>query len=91
MRTPEQKKADDALTQAVEDAVAAYEYMEPGTMNVAYMVIVQQRSWPGDGSGSGSTGLVRLYKDGDMPWVDMLGMLKAASLRAEREYCDGTG
>jgi hypothetical protein len=83
-RTPEQKDADEALTAAVNAAVEAYGYREDSMMNTNYIVIVEQRGW--DDDADSLTGVVRLYKDGDMSWVAILGLLRAASLAAERTY-----
>jgi hypothetical protein len=83
-RTPEQKAADDALTAAIDAAVEAYGYREDVMMNTSYIVLVEQRGW--DDDADSLTGVVRLYKDGDMSWISILGLLRAASLAAERTY-----
>lgn len=83
-RTPEQKAADDGLTAAVEEAARAYGYVEPGGITVQYMVLLEQRIWRDDGTEN--TGVVTIYKDGTMPWVSILGLLRAVTLRSEREY-----
>lgn len=87
-RTPEQKAADEALTAAVDAAMLAYGYVEPGSVPVHYMVLVEQRIF-GKNDDSPATGLVTLYKDGVMPWVSILGLLRAATLRTEHTYAEG--
>lgn len=86
-RTPEQKAADEALTAAVNKAIEEYGYAEPGAINVQYVVVVEQRVWTEEYE---STGVVMLYKDGAMPWVSILGLLKAAGLRTEAEFMNGS-
>jgi hypothetical protein len=86
-RTPEQKTADELLTKAVDTACRAYGFSAPGTINVQYMVLVEQRIWVDEDSPS--TAIVRLYKDGDMPWISIIGLLRASTLRSEAEYLEG--
>lgn len=93
VRTPEEKAADEALNKAIEDAVKAYGYAEAGGITAGWMVIVDQRIWRGnDGDGGvGHTGLCTLYKDGDMPWVQILGLLRLATLRLEVQAAESGG
>lgn len=86
-RTPEQKAADEALSAAVEDGLKAYGYAEAGGITTGFVVIVDQRIWRG-GKGDGEVGMsavCALYKDGDMPWVQILGLLRLATLRLEAQ------
>lgn len=85
-RTPEQKEADEALTKAIDAAVSAYGFNEKGLINTQYLVIVEQRGWAD--SGDSLSAFVSLYKDGDMGWSAILGLLRAATLRAEKNYFD---
>jgi len=83
-RTEEQRKADEALSAAIERCIAAYEYSQPGAITTGYMVLVNQRIYQEDGRVD--TGVVRMYQDGTMPWVEILGLLRASTLSVESEY-----
>jgi hypothetical protein len=83
-RTPEQKTADDALSEAINAVVEAYGYRQPDMANINYLVLIEQAGW--DGDGDRRTGIVSLYKDGDLPWTTILGLMRAATLLAERNY-----
>lgn len=83
-RTPEQKSADDALTEAVNAVVDAYGFREDGMVNTNYMVIIEQIGFADDGESR--TGIVRVSKDGDMPWPAIFGLLRCATLGAERAF-----
>jgi hypothetical protein len=50
------------------------------------MVIVEQRGWREDGTSLSA--FVQLYKDGDIGWSSILGILRAASIRAEKNYLE---
>lgn len=88
-QTPEQKAANNALTDAINACVEAYGFRDGTMVNTNYMVIVEQTGF--DDDGDMSSGIVRLSKDGDMPWTSILGLLRCATLAAERAYSrDGT-
>lgn len=86
-RTPEQIKTDEELNLAIERSLVAYGYAEPGAITAGFVIAVDQRIWrggAGDGE-AGMTGICMLYKDGDMPWPNIVGILRLASLRVEQQ------
>ncbi len=93
-RTPEQKAADNQLDAAIQACLEAYGYhrveSEPedgGTYPVAtvnWIVLVEQSGF--DQDGDSRTGVAHLYRDGYMPEISRIGLLRAALLRAEREW-----
>jgi hypothetical protein len=93
-RTPEQKAADDALDTAIHTCLDAYGCLtvesdpeEGGTYPLAtvnWIVLVEQRGF--DQDGDSRTTLAHVYRDGDMPEIARIGLLRAALLRAEREW-----
>lgn len=87
-RTPEQRAADEKLTEAINATCAAYGYMGPDTVNLSYAVLVEQRVFSKDEDGDES-GLITLMKDGDIPWIPLIGLLRAGLIRAEHNFNDG--
>lgn len=83
-RTPEQRAADEALTAAVQTALSAYEMVDEATVNVRYMVLVEQRVWSEDGYDG--SGVSILFQEGSMPWPAIIGLLRAATLQQEHNY-----
>lgn len=93
-RTPEQKAADEALDAAVEACLEAYGYhrveSEPEDggayplTTVHWTVLVEQRGF--DQDGDSRTGVAHLYRDGYMTEISRIGLLRAALIRAEREW-----
>jgi hypothetical protein len=86
-RTPEQRAADEALDTAIENAVRAYGALHPSTVITNWIVV---------GTGLGADGEGELYPDfillpnnGEgLSHVVLIGILRAASLRAEASYLD---
>lgn len=83
-RTSEQKAADDNLTRAVQQTLEAYGDTEPGGVMANYLVVVEQRAW--DGSGQPVTGVTTLLQDGQIPWPNIIGLLRMAQLRYENDW-----
>lgn len=93
-RTSAQKAADNALAEAIDSTVNTYEYARPGSINVDYIVIVNQREFAepdlNDEEDNGDrSGIVLLYKDGSMPWINIMGLLEMARLRARQDMFAG--
>lgn len=88
-RTPEQKAADEKLTEAVNGVCDAYGYTGPNTVNLSYVVLLEQRVLNNDDEGDDS-GLVTIMRDGDIPWVTLIGLLRTGQIRAEHSYNHGT-
>ncbi len=84
-RTPEQKTADDNLTDAINRVAEAYGYTQPGFINNEYMVVLHQRGW-GDNVDDTYSGVVLLYRDGSLPWMAILGLMEMAGRRLRRDY-----
>lgn len=69
----------------------AYDFRQPDTVNINYIVLVEQRVFGKDVAGDDdSSGIVTIFKDGGAPWVSILGIMRAATLRLEAEYAEGT-
>lgn len=83
-RTEAQKAADDKLTEAINEALVAYGMDDPNQITLNYIVLVEHRVF--DDDGDQSTALSRIYKDNECPWMNILGMLRAATLRVESEW-----
>lgn len=84
-RTPEQKTADDNLTEAINQVADAYGYQQPGFINNEYLVVLHQRGW-GDNVDDTYSGVVLLYRDGSLPWMAILGLMEMANRRLRRDY-----
>lgn len=83
-RTPEQKAADENLNIAVIQAMQAYGEVQAGAVIAHYMVLVEQRAWTV--SDEPVSGISVLLKDGTMPWPNILGTLRMATLQYENEW-----
>jgi hypothetical protein len=83
-RTPEQIKADDALTAAIDDARRAYWPADapPDTgIMTDYMVVFVARDW--DEDGDSMTAVCTLVRDNDVPPHIILGLLAHAKIQRE--------
>lgn len=77
-RTPEQKAADEALTDAVTRCIAAYGDGSPAVV-CEYVVAVALHGLDGDGEALTTVGL--LYRDSDVPTHRALGLVEYAATR----------
>lgn len=84
-RTAEQTAADEALTEAIKTAMAAYD-MEAGLLT-DYVVTFAAQLFDDDGRICTVYG--SLYQDNAMPHYRILGLLRAATLQAERSFDQG--
>lgn len=81
-RTPEQRAADDALTAAVEQALAAYSEPDRPWVLTEYVVVTAQQTY--DEAGDGLTAVGCIYRDGDVPMHRVLGLLEYAATRTRK-------
>ena len=73
-RTPEQRAADDALTAAVEQMIAAYgNNPESPTVLTDYLVLVGMQGF--DRDGDSETWVMSHPRDGNLPLYRQLGLL----------------
>lgn len=97
-RTPEQVAADDALTEAIEQASRAYGIGDawsdedlaelgvtspPPMVLTEYVVVTYRRGWLPDGSAFGFYG--RIHRDNDVPVHVCLGLAEYAATRWRAE------
>lgn len=75
MRTPEQRTADDALTEAIEAALRAHDAKTGVTSD--YIVLVAQQNF--DDEGASTTSIARLVRDDGVPHYRLLGLLDYAA------------
>lgn len=77
-RTPEQKAADEALTEAIERVSRAYdtEGVAVGYTMMEYVVVTAMATWDEDGDGHTSIGIA--YRDGDVPTHRAMGLMQYA-------------
>lgn len=85
-RTPEQTAADDALTEAVKTAMAAHN-MDAGLLT-DYVVCVAAQHYDDDGDIRTLYG--SLYMDDSMPHYRIIGLLRMATMQAERGFYQRT-
>jgi len=78
-RTDEQIKADEELTNAIEKCIRAYGYEEAFILT-DYMVIAAQTKLDEDGDSVNA--YTYLYRDSDMPYHKILGLMEVARRRA---------
>lgn len=81
-RTAEQLAADDALTEAIRNAMAAHN-MEFGVLTDYVVCVAAQRF---DDDGDIRTLYGSLYQDDSMPHYRILGLLRMATMQAERGF-----
>jgi hypothetical protein len=84
-RTPEQVAADEALTAAIEQALAAYGDGVPSVLS-EYVVVTSQHRF--DDEGDGLTAVGCLYRDGDVPTHRALGLIEYAATRMRKEIAE---
>lgn len=82
-RTPEQKAADEALTEAIERVRRVYdtEAVTAGMTMMEYVVVHAAATWDEEGDGRTSVGVV--YRDGDVPIHRAIGLLRHALVEME--------
>ncbi|MEU4570847.1 hypothetical protein [Micromonospora sp. NPDC023956] len=84
-RTPEQIAADDALTAAIEQALAAYGDGVPSVLS-EYVVITAQHRFDDDGDSLTAIGC--FSRDSDVPLHRMLGLVEYASTRLRKRAAE---
>jgi hypothetical protein len=78
-RTPEQLAADKALTDAIEQALHAYNVVEPGDVIQEYVVVVATESL--DAEGDSDNGMCMLFREGRVHSSRAIGLLEDAKLQ----------
>lgn len=85
-RTEEQVTADENLTKAIDQCLRAYGF-EENFILTDYLVIAAQVKL--DEDGDTSTAYSYLYKDSDLPYYKILGLLEVARARAAYHMMQG--
>lgn len=85
-RTEEEKNADENLTDAINQAIRAYGYEEDFILT-DYIVIAAQTKLDEDGDSVNA--YTYLYRDSDMPYHKILGLLEVARRRAAYHMMQG--
>lgn len=85
-RTPEQQAADDALTAAVEQCIAAYYSGDTPWTLTEYVVVTSQHRWDDDGDAVTAVGSI--FRDGDVPIHRALGLVEYAAVRLRKHITD---
>lgn len=85
-RTEEQIKADENLTEAIDQCIRAYGYEEDFILT-DYMVIAAQVKL--DEDGDTVTAYSYLYRDSDLPYHKILGLMEVARRRAAYHMMQG--
>lgn len=85
-RTEEQVTADENLTKAVEECLKAYGF-EDGSILTDYLVIAATVKL--DDDEDTTTAYSYLYRDSDMPYYKILGLLEVARARAAYHMMQG--
>lgn len=85
-RTDEQINADENLTKAIEQCIRAYGY-EDAFIVTDYMVIAAQTKLDEDGDSINA--YTYLYRDSDMPYHKILGLMEVARRRAAYHMMQG--
>lgn len=81
-RTPEQVAADDALTAAIEQTLAAYDDGGQAYVLTEYVVVTSQQRFDEDGDGITAVGL--MSRDCDVPLHRLLGLVEYAAARLRK-------
>jgi hypothetical protein len=81
-RTQEQREADDALTEAITNAMAAYDF-DAGLLT-DYVVAVAGQKFDDNGDMAITYG--NLYRDNAMPHYRVIGLLRCAVMQAEQSF-----
>ncbi|MFI1197712.1 hypothetical protein ACH4T9_31250 [Micromonospora sp. NPDC020750] len=87
-RTLEQVAADDALTAAIEQALAAYSDGQAWVLT-EYVVLTAQHRFADDGDSLTAVGT--LYRDGDVPLHRALGLVGYAETRMRKLIAEDDG
>lgn len=82
-RTPEQREADENLTDAIDRVLKTVGFEENFIMSDYLVIAVQSRL---DSDGDNETAYSFLYRDGSLPWHTILGLLEVAKARALFQY-----
>lgn len=85
-RTDEQQAADENLTEAINQCIRAYGY-EADFILTDYMVIAAQTKLDEDGDSVNA--YTYLYRDSDMPYHKILGLMEVARRRAAYHMMEG--
>jgi hypothetical protein len=85
-RTEEQVTADENLTKAIEECLRAYGF-EDGSILTDYLVIAATVKL--DEDEDTTTAYSYLYRDSDMPYYKILGLLEVARARAAYHMMQG--
>lgn len=86
MRTEEQIEADENLTKAIEKCIKAYGYEEDFILT-DYVVLAAQTKLDEDGDSVNA--YTYLYRDSDMPYHKILGLMEVARRRAAYHMMQG--
>jgi len=86
MRTEEQIAADEALTEAIQQVLIAYDFQQDCVIGDYLIVCAQSRL---DGDGEASTAYTHLYRNGDLPAHSILGLLDIARVRMQHHVNEG--
>ncbi len=81
-RTAEQIAADDALTTAIEQTIAAYYPSNDAYVLSEYLVVTCQQRFDEDGDGITAVGTIS--RDGNVPAHRLLGLLDYATTRMRK-------
>ncbi len=84
-RTPAQLAADQALTAAIEQTLAAYSDGQPW-VPTEYVVVTSQQRFDDEGDSVTAVGI--LYRDGNVPLHRALGLVDYAAVRMRRLAAD---
>jgi hypothetical protein len=85
-RTEEQVAADQALTAAIEQTIAAYFTNDEAYVLSEYVVVTCQQRF--DDEGEGVTAIGSIYRDGDVPLHRALGLLEYARIRIKKSISE---
>jgi hypothetical protein len=85
-RTDEQRTADDNLTDAISKSLKAYGF-EENYILTDYVVVAAQVKM--DDSGNTISAYSQLYRDSDVPYYKILGLLEVARCRAKFDMMHG--
>lgn len=83
-RTSEQKQADEALTAAIEQVMAAYNEIVKGVLS-SYIVIAQRKFWNDDGDPLTQTYYIPCEDGASVSASDGLGMVEYIGVRLRKQ------
>lgn len=84
--TPEQRDADQALTEAIARCSVAH-FGESGRVLTEYVVVISRQGW--DDDGDSVTSVETLHSDGDVPLHRCLGLVDYAAVRYRKHIAEG--